>query len=389
MTVPMRTFLYYDVICNGNIMSRFKSKLASSKQDLHPVLVSVARFGPPKQERLGHGPPETTATMNDHHRDEAIDYRKLYLQEKQEALRRRRKTEEEKQRAAAIPLSNSSAAITAKVDAVDDEQEQQNAASSALLASRYSPLSVNALCRRRDRVDATGVFYKARFLADIDFQAELLRWLQGLPANDNKNHDNDTTSDKKEDEEWQALGRWTFLPHAQRRVALFDARRRPIPPPLQIVVDAVAPYFVASTDDDDEDDDESPALIIPNHLLINEYEPHQGIMAHTDGPAYAPRTATISLGRGAVLLQFTPTTAAGGNDDDDDDDHRPEQQTFQVVLQGHGSLVLFENAAYSSLQHSIREHCTVEHADATCRNADDGATVRRDYRISITIRHKY
>jgi alkylated DNA repair protein alkB homolog 6 len=141
----------------------------------------------------------------------------------------------------------------------------------------------------------------------------------------------------------------------------------------------VAPYFVASAND------ESPALI-PNHLLINEYEPHQGIMAHTDGPAYAPRTATISLGCGAVLLQFTPTTAAGG---DDNDDCRPEQETFQVVLQGHGSLVLFEDAAYSSLQHSIMEHCTVEHADATCRNADEGATVRRDYRISITIRHKF
>jgi alkylated DNA repair protein alkB family protein 6 len=34
----------------------------------------------------------------------------------------------------------------------------------------------------------------------------------------------------------------------------------------------------------------------PNHVLINEYLPGQGIMAHKDGPAYYPVVCTVSLG---------------------------------------------------------------------------------------------
>ncbi|KAF2816965.1 uncharacterized protein BDZ99DRAFT_373947 [Mytilinidion resinicola] len=40
----------------------------------------------------------------------------------------------------------------------------------------------------------------------------------------------------------------------------------------------------------------------PNHVLVNEYKPGEGIMAHEDGPAYAPVVATVSLG-GAVMLE--------------------------------------------------------------------------------------
>lgn len=39
----------------------------------------------------------------------------------------------------------------------------------------------------------------------------------------------------------------------------------------------------------------------PNHCLVNEYEPGQGIMPHTDGPAYFPVTATISLNSHTIL----------------------------------------------------------------------------------------
>ena len=39
----------------------------------------------------------------------------------------------------------------------------------------------------------------------------------------------------------------------------------------------------------------------PNHVLINEYQPGQGIMPHEDGPAYHPITATVSLGGHTVL----------------------------------------------------------------------------------------
>lgn len=39
----------------------------------------------------------------------------------------------------------------------------------------------------------------------------------------------------------------------------------------------------------------------PNHVLINEYRPGEGIMAHEDGGAYYPTVATVSLGAPIVL----------------------------------------------------------------------------------------
>ncbi|QGA13276.1 hypothetical protein EYB26_000924 [Talaromyces marneffei] len=39
----------------------------------------------------------------------------------------------------------------------------------------------------------------------------------------------------------------------------------------------------------------------PNHVLINEYCPGQGIMPHEDGPAYYPLVATVSLAAPIVL----------------------------------------------------------------------------------------
>ncbi|GAA5992985.1 hypothetical protein JCM10908_000784 [Rhodotorula pacifica] len=38
-----------------------------------------------------------------------------------------------------------------------------------------------------------------------------------------------------------------------------------------------------------------------NHCLVNEYLPGQGIMPHTDGPAYLPCTSTLSLGSHTIL----------------------------------------------------------------------------------------
>ena len=43
------------------------------------------------------------------------------------------------------------------------------------------------------------------------------------------------------------------------------------------------------------------AHLSPNHVLVNEYQPGEGIMPHEDGPAYSPITATVSLGGHTVL----------------------------------------------------------------------------------------
>ncbi|KAI9552259.1 hypothetical protein GHT06_022621 [Daphnia sinensis] len=40
---------------------------------------------------------------------------------------------------------------------------------------------------------------------------------------------------------------------------------------------------------------------LPNHVLINEYKPSEGIMPHLDGPLYSSTIATINLGSHTVL----------------------------------------------------------------------------------------
>lgn len=54
---------------------------------------------------------------------------------------------------------------------------------------------------------------------------------------------------------------------------------------------------------------------VPNHVLVNEYEPGQGIMPHEDGPAFYPTVSTISLDSHTLLdfyFHMNTTTDASG-----------------------------------------------------------------------------
>ncbi|KAH9057111.1 hypothetical protein EDB83DRAFT_2225103 [Lactarius deliciosus] len=42
----------------------------------------------------------------------------------------------------------------------------------------------------------------------------------------------------------------------------------------------------------------------PNHVILNEYHPGQGIMPHQDGPAYHPVVATLSLGSHTLMHYY-------------------------------------------------------------------------------------
>ncbi len=76
---------------------------------------------------------------------------------------------------------------------------------------------------------------------------------------------------------------------------------------------------------------------------------------------------------------------------------------IQVLLQGSGSLVVFEDVAYVHYLHSIDDgscgggvttselsatHMQQVAADA-CVNSAAGTPISIDYRISLTFRHKY
>lgn len=90
----------------------------------------------------------------------------------------------------------------------------------------------------------------------------------------------------------------------------------------------------------------------PNHVLINEYHPGQGIMPHEDGPAYHPLVATVSLGAAIVLDLY---------DKDKKKDGKPESEQDYLriprfrILQEQRSLLVTRGKMYTDFLHGIAE----------------------------------
>jgi alkylated DNA repair protein alkB homolog 6 len=80
----------------------------------------------------------------------------------------------------------------------------------------------------------------------------------------------------------------------------------------------------------------------PNHVLINEYHPSQGIMPHEDGPAYAPIVATVSLGAAIVLDVYKKK-----------DNGEREAEASWRVLQERRSLLVSIEGMYKDVLHGI------------------------------------
>ncbi|KAJ5364117.1 Alpha-ketoglutarate-dependent dioxygenase alkB [Penicillium cataractarum] len=84
----------------------------------------------------------------------------------------------------------------------------------------------------------------------------------------------------------------------------------------------------------------------PNHVLINEYRPGQGIMPHEDGPAYYPLVATVSLGA-AIVLDLYEKEGEEGKED-------LRIPRFRV-LQERRSLLVTRGKMYTDFLHGIAE----------------------------------
>lgn len=83
----------------------------------------------------------------------------------------------------------------------------------------------------------------------------------------------------------------------------------------------------------------------PNNVLINQYNPDEGILHHTDGPAYRDRVAIISLGSDTILsfrkkLSSDQIGVEFGGD------------VCSVVMKRR-SMLVFENDAYNNYMHGI------------------------------------
>ncbi len=122
----------------------------------------------------------------------------------------------------------------------------------------------------------------------------------------------------------------------------------------------------------------------PNHCLINEYLPGQGILPHTDGPTYFPCVATLSLGS-AALMRYQRRGAC--------------TPVLAELLLAPASLVVTTGEAYTEHMHSIEPVAeeVVGATGAPCVNlaalgggmagVAAGDVLARGRRVSLTIRH--
>lgn len=211
------------------------------------------------------------------------------------------------------------------------------------------------------------------------------------------------------------LQNWGGLPHPKGMVA------ETLPQWLQIYVDKLSQLSLFEGKG-------------PNHVLVNEYLPGQGIMPHEDGPLFYPVVSTISLGSHTVLdfyyhqdnverqaqgNTFASAKICQQNQDigrnnctakdynceanklpkqpdvwkEDSAAHSFESRHFLSVLLERRSLVLVCGDMYTQYLHGIAEQ-TQDTISNKIRNLDSlsnpvslGETLQRETRVSLTIRH--
>lgn len=127
-------------------------------------------------------------------------------------------------------------------------------------------------------------------------------------------------------------------------------------------------------------------------MLVNEYLPKQGIMAHSDGPLFHPVVSTISCGSHTILRFYKQIndTADPRTDANECNGH---EITHCLLLEPR-SLLIIKDDLYHEYLHSIDEvsHDTI---NTDVRNIDRciqykdyiGHTIARKRRLSLTIRH--
>lgn len=97
----------------------------------------------------------------------------------------------------------------------------------------------------------------------------------------------------------------------------------------------------------------------PNHVLVNEYRPGQGIMPHEDGAAYYPLVATVSLGAPIVLDLYEKNThhAAMASVSDPSEVHMSDKRRSPLfrILQERRSLLITAGLLYTEFLHGIAE----------------------------------
>lgn len=123
--------------------------------------------------------------------------------------------------------------------------------------------------------------------------------------------------------------------------------------------------------------------IQPNHVLLNQYLPAQGISPHMDGPLYTPLVTILSL-QSTVMLKFYGRLPNGS---------QLNHHLYSVLCEPR-SLLVFSDDIYCNMWHAIdmSAHDIVDHRTINRhllnKSYQVGDTVKRDNtRYSLTMRH--
>ena len=108
-----------------------------------------------------------------------------------------------------------------------------------------------------------------------------------------------------------------------------------------------------------------------NHVLVNEYQPNEGISSHQDGPLYASFVCVVSLARDEIV-SFTPH-----------EDFKDALKPFDVFVPRR-SLLVFYGKSYDCYLHGIRGGGGRRRILGSKREGDDDDEKKR---ISLTFRH--
>lgn len=91
----------------------------------------------------------------------------------------------------------------------------------------------------------------------------------------------------------------------------------------------------------------------PNHVLVNEYKPKQGIHKHEDGSAYYPIVATVSLGS-SIILEVEHKTHTNTSNNNEGEEEEQEKRVHRI-LQEPRSLLITTGSVYTDYLHGISE----------------------------------
>lgn len=120
----------------------------------------------------------------------------------------------------------------------------------------------------------------------------------------------------------------------------------------------------------------------PNHVLVNEYLPGQGIMPHQDGPLYNPIVATVTLSSHCILNFYPHASDASFSME------RSSGPEFSVLLEPR-SLFIQTGQLYQSYLHGIAEithDVMADNLPINYHQTSMNSILPRGTRISLTYR---